>query len=127
MADNTICPKLGAAQWSCTHDECTCHLKPTIWMTPKHPGDAVRHQLLSRDDPPTELGDIRIMDYGEGGKQRYRVASFCPGNCVTLPGDTPKMEPDFDHWCVSKDEANAMYDEYMARAYSEGWKNWERK
>ena len=27
---NTICPKIGAAQWTCTKDECTCHLKETI-------------------------------------------------------------------------------------------------
>jgi hypothetical protein len=24
---NTLCPKLGAAQWSCSAAECVCHLK----------------------------------------------------------------------------------------------------
>jgi hypothetical protein len=23
---NTLCPKIGATQWSCSGDECTCHL-----------------------------------------------------------------------------------------------------
>lgn len=27
---NTLCPKIGAAQWTCTKDECTCHLKDSI-------------------------------------------------------------------------------------------------
>jgi hypothetical protein len=27
---NTLCPKIGAAQWTCTRDECTCHLKESI-------------------------------------------------------------------------------------------------
>ena len=27
---NTLCSKIGAAQWTCTKDECTCHLKETI-------------------------------------------------------------------------------------------------
>jgi hypothetical protein len=27
---NTLCPKIGAAQWTCTFDECTCHLKESI-------------------------------------------------------------------------------------------------
>lgn len=27
---NTLCPKIGATQWTCTYDECTCHLKETI-------------------------------------------------------------------------------------------------
>jgi hypothetical protein len=28
--DNTLCPKVGAAQWACTKDECMCHLKEGI-------------------------------------------------------------------------------------------------
>ena len=24
---NTICPRIGAAQWACYFDECTCHRK----------------------------------------------------------------------------------------------------
>lgn len=27
---NTLCPKIGAAQWTCTREECTCHLKESI-------------------------------------------------------------------------------------------------
>jgi hypothetical protein len=27
---NTLCPKIGAEQWTCTKDECTCHLKESI-------------------------------------------------------------------------------------------------
>ena len=30
LAGNTLCPKIGAAQWSCSKDECTCHLKDGI-------------------------------------------------------------------------------------------------
>ena len=30
MMTNTLCPKIGAAQWTCTKDECTCHLKDSI-------------------------------------------------------------------------------------------------
>ena len=27
---NTTCPKIGAAQWSCSAAECTCHLKSRV-------------------------------------------------------------------------------------------------
>ena len=27
---NTKCPKIGAAQWTCTKTECVCHLKESI-------------------------------------------------------------------------------------------------
>ena len=27
---NTKCPKIGAAQWTCTKRECICHLKESI-------------------------------------------------------------------------------------------------
>lgn len=34
----TYCPKLGADQWSCTPEECTCHLHPM--------------NLIKTDEPP---------------------------------------------------------------------------
>lgn len=30
MATGTLCPKIGMHQWSCTREECTCHLKGSI-------------------------------------------------------------------------------------------------
>lgn len=27
---NTLCPKVGASQWSCSHKECICHLKGSL-------------------------------------------------------------------------------------------------
>lgn len=27
---NTLCPRLGAAQWTCSKADCACHLKETI-------------------------------------------------------------------------------------------------
>lgn len=30
MRMNTLCPKVGASQWSCSREECTCHLKSSI-------------------------------------------------------------------------------------------------
>jgi len=27
---NTLCPKIGAAQWTCKYNECTCYLKEKI-------------------------------------------------------------------------------------------------
>ena len=29
---NTKCPKIGAAQWTCTKSECICHLKESIGL-----------------------------------------------------------------------------------------------
>lgn len=85
---------------------------------PAYPGAAIRQQRLTRGD---EFGDVRIMDYGTDSKERYRVAAFCPGYELGYIGDTPKMNPDFDHWCNSLDEANAMFDVYLDRERSYGW------
>jgi hypothetical protein len=30
MTQNTLCPKIGLAQWTCTGAECTCHLKERV-------------------------------------------------------------------------------------------------
>lgn len=30
MVSNTLCPKMGITQWTCTYKECTCHLKEKI-------------------------------------------------------------------------------------------------
>jgi hypothetical protein len=27
---STLCPKIGTFQWSCTREECTCHLKSSL-------------------------------------------------------------------------------------------------
>jgi hypothetical protein len=56
-----------------------------IWAKPKYPGDAVRMQMLIRDDPRfgPEIGDIRIQHYaGMKGGDKVRVAVFLPGVSV---------------------------------------------
>lgn len=121
---NTYCPKIGRLQWTCTQAECTCHLKGRIWVEPKWPGDAVRSQLLSLGDPITELGDVRIMDYGADSKTRYRVAVFCPGRDVCCEGDTPKMESDYEQGCNGKDEANELFEVFLRRQHAAGWKDY---
>lgn len=39
---NTICPKIGAAQWTCTGSECTCHLKARA--IEREYNEAVKHR-----------------------------------------------------------------------------------
>jgi hypothetical protein len=70
-----------------------------------------------------ELGEVRLMDYGSGSKKRYRVAAFCPGRLVELPGDTPKVEPEADNWCTTLDDAKAWLGLYVDRERRDGWKH----
>lgn len=95
-----------------------------LWTKPAHPGDAVYRQLLAWGAPPTEFGDVRIMDYGTSNKPRYRVACFCPGVEVDLPGDTPKMEPECDQWCATVSEANSWFELFVDREHRDGWKDY---
>lgn len=90
------------------------------WIKGRHPGDAVRIQYFVWESTG-ELGDVRIMDYGEGMKHRFRVACFCPGRDVCLPGDTPKVEPESDYWTNSVSEANGWFDLYCSRERADGW------
>ena len=62
------------------------------------------------------------MDYSSDSKTRYRVAAFCPGRVVELPGDTPKVEPEADIWCVTLDDASAWFELYVDRERRDGWK-----
>jgi len=99
-----------------------------LWEKPKHAGagDTVRQQLLSWGTPITELGDVRIMDYGADCKRRYRVACFCPGHTVCVEGDTPKTEPECDNWCDTVASANSWFELYVDREHRDGWKDYRR-
>lgn len=61
---NTLCPKIGAAQWTCTYDECTCHLKETI---PARPGAAIACATATGKRP----------SYDEAIKHRPKGACYC--------------------------------------------------
>ena len=89
---------------------------------PEYPGASIReHRLVW---PGTgELGQVRLMDYGSGSKKRYRVAAFCPGRDVVLPGDTPKVEPEADNWCETLDNANEWFELYVSRERADGWRD----
>jgi hypothetical protein len=63
------------------------------------------------------------MDYGSGSKRRYRVAAFCPGRVIELPGDTPKVEPEADNWCETLDNANEWFALYVDREHRDGWED----
>lgn len=97
----------------------------TEWTQPKYPGDTVRLHMLSRVDPRfgSELGDIRIQHYGA----TVRVATFLPGVEVCHPGDTPKVEPEFNNWYAATDivTADEAFDEYVRCAREGGWKDYK--
>jgi len=102
---------------------------------PDYPGAPIRQQRLYLGHcacqtycgvpgcagPAEDVGDVRIMDYGKDSKARYRVASFCPGYETGGPGDTPKMNPERDEWCVTLHEANQFFSIYVASAVLDGW------
>lgn len=87
----------------------------TDWSKPSYPGDTVRITRMRRGD---ELGDVRIQFYGPDA---VRCAAFLPGYCVSLPGDTPKVEPEIAAWWNSKVEADACFDNTVADALADGW------
>lgn len=89
----------------------------TGWTEPKYPGDMVRRTDL--DWPSTgELGVVGIQHYGKN----LRVASFCPGRVVELPGDTPKTEPNCEFWTDNPEQADAWFDLYVKRLQEDGWR-----
>jgi hypothetical protein len=77
-----------------------------------YPGAAVKITQLQQDSTG-DFGDVRIMDYGKDSRTRYRVAAFCPGVIVDLPGDTPKTEPENDQWCSTFTQALAVHDKFV--------------
>jgi hypothetical protein len=92
------------------------------YREPEYPGASIRTARLIW--PSTgELGEVRLMDYGSNSKKRYRVAAFCPGRTVELPGDTPKVEPEADNWCALLAGANAWFDLYVDRERRDGWED----
>jgi hypothetical protein len=94
----------------------------TGYTEPEYPGAAICTTRLVW--PGTgELGEVRLMDYGSGSKRRYRVAAFCPGRTVELPGDTPKVEPEADNWCVTLADAAEWFKLYVDRERRDGWKD----
>lgn len=88
------------------------------WKKAEYPGDSVLQQDFLKDN---EFGDVRIMDYGEGMVTRYRVAMFCPGSVVFLPGDTPKTEPEADIWSNDEQEAQSLFELFVDCAKEDGW------
>ena len=104
-----------------------------VWDAPTYPGSPVRQQLLCIGKPITDLGDVRIMDYYDladpkspKAKHNYCVASFCPGEMYCSPGDTPKGSPEHSEWCTSADEANALFDKFIAERKTENWREYDR-
>lgn len=63
---NTLCPKIGAAQWTCTRDECTCHLKESIPVPAARAGAAIACATTTRRP-----------SYDEAVKHRPRGACYC--------------------------------------------------
>lgn len=104
------------------------------WKKPKYPGDAVRIHMLQRNDPRfgPEIGDVRIQYYGTRANSepdpsdKVRVATFLPGVVVSNPGDTPKMEPEFNNWYAASNvaTANEAFDEYVRCAREGGWQDY---
>lgn len=90
----------------------------TAFSQPKYPGDAVLLQQFSRGE---EIGDVRIMDYSDGCKTRFRIACFLPGISVFLPGDTPKTESERDCWRNSEAAARRVFGIYCRGAKQDGW------
>lgn len=85
-----------------------------LWAEPRYPGDTVRIMELKRGD---EIGDIRIQHYGEN----VRVGMFLPGRIIDNPGDTPKVEPERCEWFPNNFAADAKFDDYVQRAFENGW------
>lgn len=94
-----------------------------LWTEAKYPGDTVRIKMLYRGGhgQPMELGDVRIQQY----ESVLRVATFLPGYETSFPGDTPKMNPERSMHCRFADLADAKFDEYLEKAYADGWQNYE--
>lgn len=99
--------------------------KPIKGLTPTYPGAAVRLQWLSWDMPITDLGDVRIMDYGAGSEKRYRVAAFLPGDIEWTLLEAPKVAPTWSVWCGTETEANLLFDDFLRRAKEQGWRGWK--
>lgn len=84
----------------------------------KYPGDAVLEQGFVRG---TEIGDVRIMQYGTPAHDKFRIACFLPGRDVCNPGDTPKVEPEHDCWRNSENAARRVFNIYLRGAEQDGW------
>jgi hypothetical protein len=62
---NTLCPKLGAAQWSCSAAECTCHLKASASL--REMNEEIRRVALGLEplgiDDHRDPGEIEMDDW----------------------------------------------------------------
>lgn len=86
---------------------------------PSYPGAPV---LLTDMRRGSELGDIRVQDFGEtvtGG--RYKVCQFLPGIVECSPGDTPKVWPEIHQIVTTLDEAGEVFARYVEQAHAAGW------
>jgi len=83
---------------------------------PAHPGDVIGVVAIQRTD---EIGLVCAQHYGS----LVRIAAFLPGQLVTLPGDTPKTEPERFTYFIAEDRAGAerQFDQYLRDAQDEGW------
>jgi len=59
---NTLCPKLGAAQWTCSASECTCHLKAAAQL--RQMNEDVRRVAMGLE--PLEVGEWSSFVCPEG-------------------------------------------------------------
>lgn len=66
----TLCPKMGVMQWTCTKDECICHLKDSIKPTCKKCGRRTRTGCDGE-------GWIEGKDYPDGSSMTARP---CPND-----------------------------------------------
>ena len=94
------------------------------WTEPKYPGDAVRILMLKRGHGVNmQLGDIRIQHYG----LTVTVGTFLPGQYECSPGDTPKVWPESSVTLRADNQADAadeVFDDYVGKAYADGWQNY---
>lgn len=67
------------------------------WADPRYPGIIVRRADFERLDSERlhfEAGFVGIQHYAIG---IYRVVAFLPGFYSEHPGDSPKLNADWDH------------------------------
>lgn len=89
----------------------------------KYPGDSIMTlRLILRHLPHgDELGSIRVQDYGQGMRERYKVGAFLPGVVQDLPGDSPKVWPEHEQWTNDLSLARCFFYLMAGKALVDGW------
>jgi hypothetical protein len=91
------------------------------WSKPRYPGDRVFSVLLLRG---RELGSVDIRDDKDVVKPeygRFRVGAYLPGEEQFLPGDTPKVWPEYGTRADSEDDAIVALATLVDIALRDGW------